>query len=488
MFSIDQVGKISAEVEKTLITERERYHNIYLTIEEYISKFKSDERNTIFLGGTMGVNLLFRRPRSLDDYTYTIYSENAFIHANDLTNIIAETQNVDKAFELNPKDFVVVLLTKFPYKTYEIHIDNRAMVKIISLNTSDRKNNPKAYDLIKPIEEKTYGGHMVSILSPEIFLTNIYHTLCSPNLVAEWPTALRNETKLFQLMKSNTVTGATEVEQNDKISRKDQSLLEQNILSKFINNNSDVILIGEHALRLINDHDKFVHGNFVMSSLVIHVIADENETYQAVQNIVKNLNLDYSVVKNTRHVPILEDFRLDRTTIKVGGKEIIYCYNSSQYDLVPTTKLVSGNSSIIIGSPFLLIRFMLIDIWVVRYIESLGMIDSKFAQSRLSNLMKLVIALRLKLQDDNINIQTMSIVSDKVDDKSIGENLLTNIKDELFDEGILGVLQNEYIGIYVSEYLALRLELQKSDKKYPVYFPQRYYKENNKYRTIESKK
>lgn len=500
MFSIDQVSRIENEVFEVLKKERERYSKVYIAIENYLSQNKENDKNCIYLGGSMGVNLLFKRSRSLDDFTYTIYSENAFKHANDLTNVIAKLQNDQTG------GWIVILLTKIPYKIYEIQVDNRTVVTIINI-----KNNiqaPPSYHLINPIIEKSYENYNVSILSPEVFLINTYKVLCSPNRVGDWEQALRDETKLFQLLKMRINKSEMDAKISDYTSEhhsspvlgskesKDfqiQTAIEQLLLKKVVNQNKNVILIGEHALRLLNDHEKFM-DNFSLSSKVVQVIANEN-IIEEVINVCKKDFPDFKITHHKKQVPILDDFRLVRTIIKIENseisKEIMYIYNSCDYDLIPYNTIVAPHpkekDKINIGSPFVLMRYLLIDIWIIRFILGMKMIDENFAKKRIENIKNLFILLRGKIQDKRIDVSIKSLTSeDKIEGVKIG-HLTTNINDDYFARGLLGVLDNDYHGIYISEYIAMRLELQNT-KKFPPYYPQKYFKEHNEYRNLEKDK
>jgi hypothetical protein len=521
MFSIDQVGKIEDRVETVLVKERERFSVVYDVIEKYVAQYTEANALAIYMGGSIGIDMLFRRPRTLDDYDYILYSEEAFMHANDLTNEIAKTQDYDKG------GFVVMLITKIPYKTYEIQVDGRTMVKFIAIGGKQQTHasqKTNTHNLILPIKEKSYHGHIVLILSPEIYLIDTYHTLTSPQMVGEWATSLRDETKLFQLTKRRLDDGIfskdrlaaappTEGAAETEVTRKLQKTIEQTLLTKVVNKNANLILIGEHALRILNGYEKFIEGDgdFIMSSMVVNIIGNENEIYEAVKKVITALPgcERMPVVKASRNVPILEDFRLKRCVIKAGpeGKqrEIMYVYNSTQYDPVPFSiveprnpKNVGGapkhlaskkeTDSISLGTPFTLLRFLLIDIWVVRYIHQLGMIDENFAKKRLANLIKHFIGLRTKMQDSKIDIKTMSVTDgDKVRGQSTGEKLLTNLRDDLFGaDSPFGVLTKQYQGVYISEMLAIKLELQAGDKKFPPYSPQRAFCESGSYRNLRA--
>lgn len=565
MFSIDQVARIEDDVEAVLVTERKRYDSVYDVVEKYTSEFSTETSGRfrgggLYVGGTMGVNLLLHRARSLDDYVYELYSEDAFEHANNMTNRIAE--------HIRKEDlgFYVVLLTKIPNRTYEIHVDDRRLIYLTNLDRGKRfagqQQTFTSWDLIKPIQEKSYAGYPIQILSPEVYLVGTYRTLSSPNEIGNWPEQLRNETKLFQLMKPRLdILGGADEEvdaeldtsssNKDPISREEQKKIEQAILMKFVNRNKSCVLIGEHALRVVNQHEPFTK-DFHTSSMVVQLISGDSpeDITQTIKEIVHNaIGREILVLKSTKSVPILDDFRLNRTTIKVGPeglqKEILYVYNSSDYDLIPYNTVIAGKEHkehkkgskdkkdkkgkkttntkkdkdktkdkktkkdkkdkksskdndkkdndkdtnfIQIGTPFVLLRFVLINIWVVRWINKMGMMNDDFARKRLANLLKSMIDLRAVMQDSKIDIKTMSTVYVDKTGHEQEERLMTNIRDDLFgSKSVIGIGRKEYIGQFISDMLAIKKERKESSKKNPPpYYPQRNYLADGKYRELRT--
>lgn len=495
MFSIEQVGQIEDDVQKVLIAERNNYADVYDTVEKYIGNFSGDE--TIYLGGSYGVNLLFKRPRELNDYNYVLYSQKAFVQANELTNLIAAGQDYSKGGK------IVTLVTKLPYKRYEIVVDNRTLVSMYHLQPLQGLDS-----LILPIKEKSELGYTLTILSPEVYLLNCYHTLCSPQEVGSWEQALRDETKLFQLMNhrlndlfnavliggSNNFLGGKEEqkESNDETKKQkkeqkenkkiDYKMVEQKLLRDVIDNNEEVIMVGEHAITIINDRN-FLNLSDWQPTKLISVIGN----LQQITERVKKVFPDNSITQQSKLVPILEDFRLERGVIKLDDKEVMYVYSASQYDCIPYNVVSAKKSKIRIGSPFVLMRFLLVDLWMVRWIHHIKMIDDVFAKTRIKNIVKVIVSLRTKLQDPKIDIKTMSVSSDTLLGTKIITKLPTNIKDSYFgDESELGLLGKKYMGQYISEYLAVKLLLAQSDKKFPPYYPQRHLLEHGNYRAINS--
>ncbi len=479
MFSIEQVGQIEDDVQKVLIAERNNYADVYEVVEKYIGNFSGDE--TIYLGGSYGVNLLFKRPRELNDYNYVLYSQKAFIQANELTNLIAAGQDYAKGGK------VVTLVTKLPYKRYEIVVDNRTLVSMYHLQPLQGLDS-----LILPIKEKSDLGYTLTILSPEVYLLNCYHTLCSPQDVGSWEQALRDETKLFQLMNHRlndlfnaVLIGGSNETTISKIKKKktiDYKMVEQKLLRDVIDKNEELILVGEHAITIINDRNYLNLSDWQPTKL-ISVIGNAEKITERVKKVFP----DNTITLQSKLVPILEDFRLERGVIKLDDKEVMYVYSASNYDCIPYNTVSAKSSKIRIGSPFVLMRFLLVDLWMVRWIHHIKMIDDTFAKTRIKNIVKVIVSLRTKLQDPKIDIKTMSVSSDTLLGTKIITKLPTNIKDSYFgDDSELGLLGKKYYGQYISEYLAVKLLLTKSDKKFPPYYPQRHLLEHGNYRAINS--
>src|SRR5271156_1190060 len=120
MFSVNQLDIIWNDALNVIIAERKQYEAIYDSIEEYISEFSI--KNTIMIGGTMGVNLLLKKERGIYDFTYDLFTESSFQHANDLTNRIAEKLAKSDLAKRIPPIFIL-LKTTIPFQKYQIFCD-----------------------------------------------------------------------------------------------------------------------------------------------------------------------------------------------------------------------------------------------------------------------------------------------------------------------------------------------------------------------------
>lgn len=485
MFQLDQVGLIIESAKKQVITQdRQTYDKIYQALEKYLSSV-TNSMNPLILGGTMGVNLLLKKSQTLDDYEYELYSENAFWHANEIANLIAEVVSIDYKERLPP--IIIVLKTLIPYQRYQIWVDNRILIWLTDLG----KSKVKMTDIIKPVITPSFTGPNILVLSPDSQLIDLYRTLYCPNRAPDWETAIHNENSIFQFLisdpqyqKLRTVKGHAENPETElshslqQTNQKRRVKIRDTILKKFIQNNPHVVLIGEHALFMIEETQLGEIKMANASSFVIQIISETPESdYQEISSILTALlGSHIPISKVIRPLRIMQDFRLTRTAIRVGDvaakeqKEVIYIYNSAEYDLIPFSRYISAKPAEIkpnfiqIGNPFVLLRFLLIDFWMLRWIIALGGIDVAYSQKRLKTIMEKVLNIRVAM--------------------SSGKDITTIGKKYLKESWkIFPADSSEYIGRYEDEIIAQKKKIIEV-KKYEDYYPQKYFLKNSSYRKL----
>jgi len=467
MYSFDYLERIWNLIDHKIYLERLQYIDYCEQIEEYLAEY-IDKQNAIIIGDTMGINLLLRKSRSIDDFYYVLYSENALMHANNLTNKL-ENINLLNKFSHN-----IFLKTSIPYTKYQIYINTRMFITFIRLPDN-------TYDLIVPELVKTFNKrHDVLVLSPEVQLVDIYRYLYSPHLSEMWEDILDDENKLFVHLQNRINTnklGASEI-----ITLEDRKIVENQILQLFVQNNKNIILIGDHAFKIAI--------NIEIKTTVIQVISQNNfdDDFLEVEKIIKNsMKRQIPVTKIIRDLHIMQDFRLYRMTIKIGDtdtgqKEIMYIYNSAQYDLIPFNTIQPDINFIQVGNPFVLLRFLLIDYWIVRWIKLFNGIDESFAQQRLGSILNNLILLRTKIQsNETVSIKRKSInINVKYFDSYTD---LNSLPFRIFQS-----LSENYIGVYDDENISQKLMIKDITKKFYDYYPADYLKKNNKYREIDNYK
>ena len=481
IFSIDQLALIWPNVEKHLLADRHQYDPVYKIIETYVQK------HNLVIGGTMGVNLLLNRPRSLDDFVYELYTETSFKDANNLANAIAE--------EIG--EWPITMDTVIPYQRYKITVDNRILCWIIDLGAERERGEESKKDgkgrgeeskkdgkgrgeeskkdgkgrgeeskkdgksekgkvsplkVIEPIRSKS--GMLV--LSPEMQLIDLYRNLSNPALAGKWEKALQDENKLFQFLRKDV-----NMEGGAAITFAMRNAIQKELLDKFAQKNANIAVIGEYALFLITE--------VPMETLILQIIStrDINEDFAEIEKIVRHIT-PAPLTKQTRSLHIMQDFRLRRTAIRLGDvaageqKEIMYIYNSANYDLIPVNRLFASSSFIQVGNPFVVLRFLLIDYWMLLWVLESGNVDAGYARKRLDVIRNKLLSFRSKLSHENIS--------------TVRE---TNVPSLL----IFQPESSDYIGKYENEEIYRKSKQVESAHFYP-YSPAEYFEKNNHYRKL----
>jgi hypothetical protein len=478
MFEPTQVAIAIDKFNVGAIEERLRYKPIYQVIEDYVANYASNTNDMIILGGTMSIDLLLGKELGRDDFVYNLFSENAFQHSNTLANLISEA--VEKLFAdnkdpLNKPYWTVVLKTTSAHRKFDISVDQRILVRWTVLQNMSKESS--MFDLIQPLNVKSwFQKKTVLIMPPRFHLVETYRTLYSPSDFDNWQHALVDERRLFGYMKrimDMQKAGKTVVVGRDEqdLSLAQKKAVAAALLDEFIKNNPKVILLGEHAINILTGSS--------IDTTIIHLLIDHDLSLKDIEPTIQDicsraLGRDARLFINTKNVQILSDFRLRRTSIKLDNKEIMYIYNATSYDLIPTNRIMDSSKNIIlIGSPFVLIRFMLIELWVVNWIASIGKIEASFAKNRANSIISKILGLRSRISKKSTDTK----------------HFKTSIDDKYLEPGPMQIMQvnsSSYMGQFESEDKAQKTKAQ-SLQRFHDYMPQEYIRKNGKYRVFGTK-
>ena len=510
MFAFDQVAAVAPEADKIISQERDEWEPFYATIESYVAKFSQFEASKleagIFVGGSLGVNMLLEKPRTLSDYVYFLYSQQALKHANQLTNLLAEmvaksygsvkdilakAEEVYEAVAKDPKQRgqiknirepkIVMMKTALPYQRYIIYVDARVLVQFTSLPRGSAA-------IVKPTlaESLAFGDKSgvkskLFVISPEIQLLDLYRVLYSPAKVGEWREALRDENNLYQHLKKrlpelkNTKRGSEDFDEKDGAADDSKAAYNEYkiyILSHWVTNNPDVVLIGDFAIRMLQLSEN--RGSMVQ---IITQKNPEEDAAKVCDLLEKQFSIKCS--HHTRPLSIMQDFRLQRTSVRANDKEVLYLYNCGAYDFIPFNLAVKGGASkktaqfIQVGNPFVLLRFLLVDFWTVRLLNQEGKIDANYAKLRLDDITRLLLELRSKISEIDDKTHTMSI-----GDKFIGQGGLLRTFPNV-GEGIDSA--SSYMGVYEDEIQAQKNLLNQGARRFNDYYPDEALIRNGRY-------
>ena len=434
MFSIDQLSLVHDDFNRNIELERQQFSLICKTIEQYIIDSTKFE-NPLIVGGLSGTNLLLDKP----NYSYEVYGEHVFKHANNLAN------RLQPVVEKNFSPFVTRLRTVFAHKKYVIAVGGRSFIEFHEL-----ERGVGIYKLISPVE-KPIGDGKALVMSPEAYLLKTYRELYTPG--ADWETALEVERELVQMTKERFV-GTKTGGKSGRLSMKEQQKLSAKIMREFIVNNNSVVLIGEHSVKILEN----LVGSVSKSSTTLRIISANN-----VKDDIQKISLIVGkITAITRDMNALEDHQLVKTIIRVetgqDSTEILYLYNSASYNLIPYNVVRADMGSLQIGNPFVILRFLLIDLWEVNKVLLAGKINETFAKNRINNILKLFLQIR--------------------------ETLGIPINDKWFSQGPMGLFQMECIGTMVDEGIVAKKDAIASGKFFAPYYPKLWKKINGEYRDL----
>lgn len=429
MFSINQLEIVNNDFVKNSLKDRERFREVHELIEEFISK------NNIVLSDNMGMKILLQEELETVDFKYTLYSDNALNHAFELANTLAEK------FPLTPEqDFtnspIIIMRSSIPNMKFEISFAGRDLITINRIFT----NKSDLFTLIRPNNVKKADRNLL-IMPPMFHLIDLYRILSSPQFSDKWKEAIIHEDRLYKYLRANF---SRQLAKTDAENKQVYNPLIYKIL-KYMVGKKDIILTGEIAAMFILK--KPVSG-------ILTIIAKNSKNTG--KEIIQLLGADTTLENSNVH--LFSDFRLQRLNIRVGRKTILYIYNSAEYDLVPVIKFErEKNQFIQIANPFVISRFLLIEIWVLRLVHSVGGINEELLNKRMNALLSITL--------------------------DIGEAT----RDGSFTNYIFQSNNIDYVGVYITDIIAHKQKMS-NEKKQAPYHPQRYFAENGSFRVLSQKK
>lgn len=408
-----------------------------------------------------------------------IFCENIFRNSNKLINLICEaldkyekeiTSKLDDdsynllESEINPR--WLSLRTVVAHEEINIFYDGRPIVIFKSINLY--KNIP-IFKMLLPMPSKRgiFTDAPLLLLPVELELMDIYHKLYSPDKADEWEDLLLIEYNLYELFlkrKPQLIAGG-ENECSKKIISNIETIKRLLVLD-FLKN-QPLILIGDWVLKLIEfgETGKTLTDNFEKVQILIDSpIDDFNEVLEVFLTTVTPYKCTYREEK----LHIVDDSRLKKYTFYMSSvcnitgqkieKPFLDVYNSCRYEIIPyryseefnLSKSSEFPNDIKIGNAYVLIRFMLLDLWILRVIKNLGFLTSHILETKISRIM----------------------------------NSIEQIKNIRKFCGFIGkVFQSDnYLGTYQSLMLYQKNKLLES--KFPPYIPYYFKQSNGSYKDI----
>jgi hypothetical protein len=403
-FDIIEVAKTHAKA--TAIKDRMQY----IKFIEAGEKFAAD--HGLIIGGSAATRLLLGSEPDINDFQYNLFSDSIVTHARELSNTL---------YALDPQGLghYTTVLTKIIKYLLTILVDGRELFILTALTTY---RGIKTSDVLIPSEclaqfAKNEDGTPLKLLcaGPEIQLISIYNSLCNPLNASKWSELLLNESKLRlifnQEVKLKIETAINRIEggrQGDPANIHFYKILRDNYA-----NGPGRVFIGPAAIEILTG--KKVPGS---ERLQVITTGQLDGDAQEILDLAQSIGITISWKIDDPKLPLISHIR--RMTIHVIKDEqkepILDVYNSAAFDLIPYF-IVSPTSqikrqlsathgkrvankkhtrsaqqdlgpplSLKIGTPFVLMRYRLIDLWIIQILMKMGVININYAKIVLNNI------------------------------------------------------------------------------------------------------
>lgn len=373
MFVNLNIDEYIDQIKQESIKEKNKLINKYLKIKNEILHYCSNH------------NIIISDPNLLTDVNhihnmlgFNLYSPNPFKHANNLSNeLVKYTKNVEMQTKISHQDFIIKIDSQIKpmvnfYKFPKINVLDIIFICCI-------KRSIDSNDLL--------------LMPPNVELMNIYRRLYLPSCAFEWKILLELEDKTFKCF--DVLTPRDEsysiVNKSDSgSSRKSMQLdIKQTTFDRWCKKDG-IVVIGYWIAGVLLD--KKLQGERLQVISANHI---QNDILSLEIFIEKEFSckLTYS----TCDVNIPQDFRLKKHTVIVNSSYgkicIMEIFNSASFELIPYITRPSI-PDIKIGNPFVLLRFLFIDYWIIEFIMAIDKLPKKIGMIKLNFIMDLIKDLR----------------------------------------------------------------------------------------------
>lgn len=344
---------ITPEIDKHIVEIRSKYLDVRQKVLDYCKKHSliiSDPRSLIEKPD----------PKNIDIH---IYCDNAEMHAKNIAN--------------DMQYIWVKMQIKVPREEFVIYYDTMPLVFVYAIQ---KHKNISLSNIIMPVEKD------VNYMSPELELISLYQDLYSP-FKDRWHIEL--EAPLINMVKDRVAKKiliggkkkCDDCSDNRKNSVDNVKLL---VLKEFATT-PEFIVVGQWARTLLEGSSNSSEKLQLITTLDIEV---------AIKNIMLFLEryTKSSITFSDQNLHIPKDTRTRRYTLYMSyasfnrdkplRKPFLDIFNSGTFELIPIEK-----HNYYIGNPFVLLRFYMIDLWIVRLVHKLELISKDVLTKKINNLM-----------------------------------------------------------------------------------------------------
>jgi hypothetical protein len=375
-----------------IIEERARYKTVYETIEKYCEENKLMRSSSLHLvekGDSF--DLVYKKE-------YLIYTAEPLKHANNLTNAIYV------AMEQHPEKRFTRLKTIQEKREFVVEYDFRPLVTVYKVQ---KYENGEPYKIIncELIDKQLY-------LPSEIELIDVYHTMHDPSQADKVDDIIEVEPALYNkvcLRKEKGILGGSCVEDKKKLIE----FIKLQIVQKWLVQQKDLVLIGSWAydIHKVNGDLNAICTN--PDKIQFCSIDDADIILESLKKFIAEY-CPNRVTYREQDLQIPKDFRTSRFTFYLSvetpqgikEKPFLDWFNCMTFEIIPSWKLpvvLDGEkSSLNFGSKTLMLRFLFIDLWILRLVKYLGYFTKEVLDEKINVLWSIVEYIKDKYTDGEL--------------------------------------------------------------------------------------
>jgi hypothetical protein len=273
------------------------------------------------------------------------------------------------------------LRTVIEHEEFIIDYDMRMVANIYKLQ---KHKSVEPIDIIKPLSIKN-----IYYMPSEIELIDVYHQLYKMNDVEQY---LQYEELLFNQVSKRKEKGILGANCKELKKQMLESVKIDLCLNWIMSTGKKQVLVGAWAYAWL------AIGRAALCSNVekIQIISDatHDEVLKSLNKYMSSYKIPFVVTVREQELHIPKDFRTSRYTYYVNvdtekgvvEKPFLDLFNCADFEVIPYYTIDKMN----IGYKYVILRFLFIDLWIIRVIRTLGLLTSEVLNKKLIYIWDLI--------------------------------------------------------------------------------------------------
>ena len=377
------------------LKERSNFKPYAELIEEYAQTHK------LIAGEQTGIDLIIGRGLNKDSYPYLFYCIDAESAGHEIADLLYEKTSYP----------YIQCLSQLSGAEVKIDIGDRTLVRLIQLNEY------KGADLTKIVDPVVHNGwfnrHILCI-NNSIQLARIYRQLSSPAYIDKWEQLIADEAEIIKIfVASMNIEGSADPENIENSESENPEILVQELESAELENIKNL-----ESTELANpeyDCSEIEGSAELFDSIQSNRVIQINNNFGKLQ--ITNINVTEleDQLKNTieccfqktLQYPKIpgDEFLTKYTFYKIeNDKKVPFLdlFNIADYDPIPQKNNIVH--------PLVQMRILIVDIWTIKLIVSIGQLPEKFGNKRIKEMFDIFIKIRNELLDNSPMMDVLDIL------------------------------------------------------------------------------